>query len=344
MGEIKRQFSWLRRIVTSIWFKLAVAVCILWLLFHFNRIDLTILPSLADTWPWLLAAFLLTLPPFCIVSYRFKAILSSQGIEVPFRQALRWTMIGSFFDLAMPSSNGGDFVKAGYVVAHAGPGLRTRAVMAVAFDRVIGLLGLFLLATLACLIGWNFLENLPARHVLLGMTLSASVGPLIAFRIAGSRRLYNNPKINNWLLAKAWGQRLKQMIGAFNALRENPKVLLTTLSLSVLNHLFWCTSLLLISIAVGNAVSPLKGLIVFPLAIFGGVFGVAGGFGFGTAAFDFLLSHLLLIQNGALIGLLFQIAGALSRMLGLPFYLAARHGSHDVNNLNSSSVNSRDVD
>jgi hypothetical protein len=70
--------------------------------------------------------------------------------------------------------------------------------------------------------------------------------------------------------------------------------------------------------------------IVFPLAIFGGVFGVAGGFGMGTAAFDFLLSHLLLIQNGALIGLLFQIAGALSRFLGLPFYLSATHSSSNI--------------
>ncbi|MGZ8924019.1 MAG: glycoside hydrolase family 99-like domain-containing protein, partial [Methylosarcina sp.] len=34
--------------------------------------------------------------------------------------------------------------------------------------------------------------------------------------------------------------------------------------------------------AVGNAVPPMKGSIVFPLAIFGGVFGVSGGFGIGT--------------------------------------------------------------
>ena len=104
-------------------------------------------------------------------------------------------------------------------------------------------------------------------------------------------------------------------------MRENPKILFSALGLSLLNHVFWCTSLLFIAIAIGNVVSPLKGFVVFPLAIFGGVFGVAGGFGFGTAAFDFLLSNLLAIQNGALIGLIFQVIGALSRLLGLPFYL-----------------------
>ncbi|MGZ8144927.1 MAG: hypothetical protein ACXWTG_12260, partial [Methylosarcina sp.] len=105
--------------------------------------------------------------------------------------------------------------------------------------------------------------------------------------------------------------------------------LFETLGLSMLNHVFWCTALLFIAIAVGNVVPPMKGFIVFPLAIFGGVFGVAGGFGIGTAAFDFLLSHLLLIQNGALIGLLFQMIGVLSRLTGLPFYLTAmRHPYH----------------
>lgn len=334
-----RQHSWLRRTVTSVWFKLAVAACIIGLLVYFNRIDVTVLASLSETWPWLLAAFLLALPPFLIVSYRFKVILSSQGINVPFRQVLRWTMIGSFFDLAMPSSNGGDFIKAGYVVEYVGAGLRTRAVMAVAFDRVVGLLGLFLLANVVSVIGWNVLKDLPARHLIVGVSFAAGIGPLIAFRVAGARRLYNNSHINRWLLAHAWGLRLKQMIGSFNALRENPKILFAALGLSLLNHIFWCTSLLFIAIAVGNAVSPLKGFIVFPLAIFGGVIGVAGGFGFGTAAFDFLLSHLLLIQNGALIGLLFQIIGALSRLFGLPFYLTATHSPHDRNLVNSSSLN-----
>lgn len=322
-----RQGSWLRRLVTSVWFKLAVASAIIWLLIYFNRIDLTILVSLRETWPWLLAAFSLALPPFWVVSYRFKVILSSQGIDVPFQQALRWTMVGSFFDLVMPSSNGGDLIKAAYVVEHVGVGLRTRAVMAVTFDRVIGLLGLFLLATVVSVFGWNVLKDLPARYLVVSMSFAAGVGPLIAFRVAGSRRLYNSQRINRWLLAHPWGLRLKQFIGSFNALRENPKILLTALGLSMLNHIFWCTSLLFIAIAVGNSVPPVKGFIVFPLAIFGGVFGVAGGFGFGTAAFDFLLSNLLSIQNGALIGLLFQVLGALARLLGLPFYLTA-HRAH----------------
>jgi hypothetical protein len=53
------------------------------------------------------------------------------------------------------------------------------------------------------------------------------------------------------------------------------------------------------------------------------VFGVAGGFGVGTAAFDLILSQLLEIGNGALIGLLFQTLSGVAKLSGLPFYLAS---------------------
>jgi len=320
--------TWLRRVVSSTWFKLAIAISVIGLLVYFNRVDISVLASLSRTWPWLLAAFVLTLPPTLIVSYRFQVILVSQGITVPFRQALRWTMIGAFFDLAMPSSNGGDLIKAGYVMDHVGVGRRTHAVVAVGVDRVTGLLGLFLLAGVVSVVGWNMLSDLPARGLLVGMSFAAGIGPLIGFRVLGARRLYHNAHVNRWLSSYVWGHQLRKLIGAFNALRERPQMLFAALGLSMLNHVFWCASLLLIAIAVGNAVAPLKGFVVFPLAIFAGVFGVAGGFGVGTAAFDLLLSNLLSIQNGALIGLLFQSIGAMSRLAGLPFYLTTPGHPH----------------
>ena len=71
----------------------------------------------------------------------------------------------------------------------------------------------------------------------------------------------------------------------------------------------------------GTHVALVPGFVVFPLAIFGHIFGVAGGFGVGTAAFDLFLSQLLGISNGALIGLLFQSLSAIARLAGLPFCL-----------------------
>jgi hypothetical protein len=311
------------RLAGSTWFKVAIAVGIVLLLIHFNRLDWRVLSGLRHTWPWLLLALILMLPPFLIVSYRLKVILGSQGISATFAQALRWSMIGSFFDLAMPSSNGGDVVKAGLIAAHVGAGYRTRAVMAVAFDRVLGLVGLFLLASVAGVAGWSVVRRVPGSYYLLAASFGASVGVLFAFRVLGARRLYNNPWLNQYLGTGKWGSRFKQLVRSFNALRERPAYLAIALSLSMANHVFWCASLICIARAIGNSVPVIEGFVVFPLAIFGNIFGFAGGFGIGTVGFDFLLSVFLGIGNGALIGLLFQSLSALSKLAGLPFFLAS---------------------
>lgn len=316
-----RVLALLNRLFSSIWFKGVIAIGVIAVLARYNRFDWRALGSLGETWPWLLLATALMLPPSLIVSLRFEVILRSQGVRVPFSRALRWTMIGSFFDLAMPSSNGGDVVKAGYVVKHVGAGMRTRAVMAVVIDRVLGLLGLFLLASVGCVLGWRVVLDMPGRDLVLAATFGASIGSLAAFRILGARRLYHHRWVVESLARNGWGPRIRQFVGAFNELRERPAYLVSAIGLSMLNHVFWCASLLCIARAVGNHVAVVEGFVVFPFAIFGNIFGVAGGFGVGTAVFDLFLSQLLNIKNGALMGLLFQSLSAVTRIAGLPFYL-----------------------
>lgn len=309
------------RLLSSRWGKLVVAAGIVVLLVYYNRIDASVLSSLKQTWPWLLAALALMLPPYLIVSYRFRIILKSQGFNIAFNQVVRWTMIGSFFDLAMPSSSGGDLIKAGMVARCVGTGLRTRAVMAVAFDRFLGLLGLFLLALIASQLGWGVLRNMPSRRLVVIVLLFSSVGAMLVLRIMGSRRLLRNKTINGLLTKNTMGLRIRQFITSFNCLRERPLLMAGALGLSIVNHVFWCAALFSIAKSIGFMVDPVRGFVVFPLAIFSNIFGVAGGFGIGTLGFDILLSQLLGIGNGALIGLLFQSLSALSRLAGLPFYL-----------------------
>jgi uncharacterized protein (TIRG00374 family) len=322
------------RFLSSTPFKLIVAFGIIGALIYSNKLNLSSVPILETRWPWLLLAFCLTIPPFFIVAFRFLIILSSQNIVVPYHVALRWTMIGAFFDLMMPSSNGGDVIKGGYVAKFVGPGFRLSGIMAVGFDRVIGLLGLFILACLASILGWSYLEDLGSKREIVGFSFLLGFGPLVCFRILGSNTIYHSKRINRFLSSNKLGQRVLQLIGSFNALRKNPKYFLSAIALSVLNHLFWCFSLLAISYSLGQEINPVKGLVVFPIAIFCGIFGFAGGFGVGTFAFEYILSKALLINNGALIGLVFQFFGVLSRLLGLPFYLANKASvPADVNHL-----------
>ncbi len=306
---------------SSPWLKLVLALVILYVLVALNRIDLDIFFSLKETWSWLVLALLLMMPPYLIVSYRFWLVLRNQGVNCGFPLATRWTMIGSFFDLVMPSNSGGDIIKAGYIFKYLEVGNRTKGVMAVAFDRILGVIGLFLLASVSSLLGWVIIKPLPGSSDLIIFLILVSILPLLFFRVLGARRLSDSDRVRSFFAKFSMENRIFSMITCFNSLRENPKQLALILGLSVLNHVFWCSALFCIVIAFNQSVALAHGFVIFPMAIFSNVFGFAGGFGVGTAAFDVIFSNLLNIQVGAAIGLTFQMLSAISRLAGLPFYL-----------------------
>ena len=313
----------MRKFLSSMWFKSGFAIVVIACLFGFNRLHLENFASLERNWPWLVLALALMMPPYAIVSYRFWIVLRNQGIPVDRSTAIRWTMIGSFFDVVMPSNSGGDVIKGAYVIRAAGPGKRVKAIMAVAFDRVLGLLGLFLLAGVACVLGWRTVGTMPDAPRLVGFIALVSLGSLAALRILGARMIYGNASLKRLLERHPVSARIYGAVGCFNSLREKPAELWSVLGLSVLNHVFWCAALLCVTKAFDQQIDPFVGFTVFPLAIFSNVFGFAGGFGVGTAAFDVIFARLLDIHVGAAIGLTFQTLSALSRLSGLPFYVAA---------------------
>jgi glycosyltransferase 2 family protein len=322
--EKPRASTW-RDVLSSPWLKVLLAAGVIYALVAFNRVNLRTFAVLAQTWHWLVIALLLMLPPYAIVSARFWLVLRNQRIRVAPRLAVRWTMIGSFFDIVMPSNSGGDVIKAGYIVRHVGPGARMRGVMAVGFDRVLGLLGLFLLAGATSVAGWKIVQTVPGSQQLMLFLVLVCIGSLLFFRVMGSRRLYQNARLQQWLARVPGGMRLHGIVSCFNSLRERPGDLLAVIGLSVLNHVFWCAALMCITVAFGQSLDVVHAFTVFPLAIFSNVFGFAGGFGVGTAAFDWIFARLLDIHVGAAIGLTFQVLSSLSRLIGLPFYLAPGH-------------------
>ena len=320
MGLIFRKPVWVQGL-SPVWIKVCIAFLVIYALVATNRVSLAAFAELSSAWGWLVLAFALTLPPYLIVSYRFWIVLENQGIDAKFIEAAHWTMIGSFFDIMMPSSSGGDAVKAWYIVRHVGPGLRTKSVMAVTFDRALGLLGLFLLAGLSCLFGWGTIRDMPGGMQLAVFLSVVFFGALLFIRITGSRRLNSNLRFRRFIERLPWGTRLYGVVGCFRSLREQPGVFLGVLALSVVNHIFWCGSLLCITKALNQSVVLSQAFVVFPLAIFTNIFGFAGGFGVGTLAFDVMFSQLLRLSNGAVAGLIFQMTSVISRLIGLPFYL-----------------------
>ncbi|HTL27603.1 MAG TPA: lysylphosphatidylglycerol synthase transmembrane domain-containing protein [Tepidisphaeraceae bacterium] len=81
---------------------------------------------------------------FLITSIRWHMLLRALGIRITMYRAFVINMVGAFYNTFLPGSTGGDVVKAVYAAKQTTTH-RTRAVMSVIIDRVLGLLALIVL-------------------------------------------------------------------------------------------------------------------------------------------------------------------------------------------------------
>jgi uncharacterized protein (TIRG00374 family) len=72
-----------------------------------------------------------------MIGFRWWLLLRAQAIHIPFWAAVRLYFLGWFYNIFMPSSVGGDLVRAWYVTRHTDK--RLEAALSVFVDRVIGL-------------------------------------------------------------------------------------------------------------------------------------------------------------------------------------------------------------
>ena len=94
----------------------------------------------------LLACLLLSVIQIALLVYRWKAILDSMGAEVPGKLLMRGVLVDRLFSQVLPTAFGGDVVRAAFLIGSGSAA--SVSILSIAFDRVVGILGLVLLAGL----------------------------------------------------------------------------------------------------------------------------------------------------------------------------------------------------
>ena len=85
--------------------------------------------------------------------------------------------IGYVFNLVIPGAVGGDFIKAAYLVRmHI---KKTQAVASMVIDRIIGLLGLFVLAAIAGGVAWNSVQSADVRKLIVAAWIATGLAFMV---------------------------------------------------------------------------------------------------------------------------------------------------------------------
>ncbi|MGQ9505920.1 MAG: lysylphosphatidylglycerol synthase transmembrane domain-containing protein [Thermogutta sp.] len=105
----------------------------------------------AANWPTLLLGLAVIFLSVMITFVRWWLLIRAVGVPINLRESLRFSFAGYLLNLAPMGIVGGDLAKAILVARHC-PDHRAQSVASVFVDRVIGLYGLFIVASVAILI------------------------------------------------------------------------------------------------------------------------------------------------------------------------------------------------
>lgn len=183
--------------------------------------------------------------------YRWQCLLHVQGIHLSYYQTAWIWAIGMFFNAFLIGATGGDILKAWYA-AEAAPNQKPQAVLSIAVDRLIGLMGLFLLASTLVTINYRILLSHEKTRPLVILILGSLFGTFVAVGLTTQRHR---------ITSQSWWDRIWRLMPckniliklseSYNVYGKHPRTIVITLLLSIGVHLLVVLSALLVGEAIG---------------------------------------------------------------------------------------------
>ncbi len=206
---------------------------------------------------WLAGAFLILFALLAIGSVRWGMLLAARGLRLSRVSVFMYYLIGMFFNNFLPSTVGGDVVKAYYLSRATGKG--AVAFVSVLLDRLMGMGGLCVVAIAACLFGGRTLWTLDATRPY-ALPVFLIVGGVAAALGLFFLLVFNDRIMNFFLSLARWGkigEKIRRLHEALYLYKEHPGVLVRTLLISTGIWVMIVTAAWMLSLAFTSPALPL---------------------------------------------------------------------------------------
>jgi glycosyltransferase 2 family protein len=280
----------------------------------------------------LFVAWLLLVVPFFIAAWRWQKLMEPQGIHLPFAKCLALTFVGQFYSTFLPGTTSGDLVKIGYTSKVTGS--MTKSAVTVLFDRVIGLIALFVIAFIAAAVQAPGNPTMRYIAMLLGAGLLAvAVGTFCYFsrrvrRLIGLERTAATPE--NQPEPTSTFDRIRRKIAkplldadqTLHRYRGHVGVLVFAFSISLLTQILIPIAGWMAGMALGMKAGGLTYMAFIPLAALAAALPIAPPQGFGVT--EWILLYFFHTCGTATAGQTFALAQVL-RFLPVLWNLAGAY-------------------
>ena len=244
-------------------FQVAVTVGVLVWVFHDpqKRAQMGVALRTAD-YRWILAAVFTYLLVELAAGVRWHILLKVQRIHLSIPRVSGLFLIGMFYNQFLPGGTGGDIMKS-YLLLKETPGKATGALLAVVFDRMVGLVALITITGALIGLRYQWLTQLTeTRHLvwlLLAVLGSAVLMLLTSFVVSGANLAHKLPP------RFPGRERLIELSAAYHLYAHHWRATLAALGASLLAHLSTFATFLCVAYAFRARVAVIDFFAIMPI-------------------------------------------------------------------------------
>lgn len=262
------------------------------------------------SWAWMLGALTASIAASAVGAARWSCVATTIGVPSTFRELAPHHFAGQLVSSVLPSTIGGDALRAHRLTRFSGDG--PRSLSSVVLDRLSGWAVLPVITLLA------FAVN-PGLLRLGGATVWAAVVSIGALAVLATALFVIGPPSGAPLRGRLqrWGSTL---CAHLHSVRTHPRSAVEPLVLSIASTLMLVATGYLAARALGIALSPTAALAILPVVLMIQVIPLGiGGFGLREGALVIFLAPLGIAAGQAVVlGLAIHALSALAGLLGVP--------------------------
>jgi len=244
-------------------FQLAVTIAVLYWVYHDPEKRAQMVEALRNAqYHWVVIGILAYVLVEIAAAFRWHVLLKVQGIHLSLPRLSGLFLIGMFYNQFLPGGTGGDIIKSYFLLKETAD-KKAGALLAVVFDRFIGLVALVAITGGLISLRFDFLsQTLETRRLLwlLLMLLGGSIVVLLStFVITGFNLVHSLPK-------KFPGrEKLIEISAAYHLYAHHWPATLVAFGASIVAHLATFATFLCAAYALGAAVPLVNFFAVMPI-------------------------------------------------------------------------------
>jgi uncharacterized protein (TIRG00374 family) len=248
-----------------------------------------------------------------LASVRLMLIAKAQTIPMTYLESVSYTCIGYFFNNFLPTSIGGDVVKA-YYLSKKCPD-KTGPYTSVFIDRAIGLVTMVFMAFIALFFADSGILDRRLKLIIYAITACSALGVVFMLNESFARKFSAL-----LVMVRPLEDKLKKAYRAVNSYRHHKILISWTLAISVASQLFFFLSIGVLALSIGSRIGAMDLLLRMPIVSVVSLLPSINGLGLREGASVLLFGPLIGNANAFAVSILVVATLLLASLAGALIY------------------------